>query len=127
MGTDATDTISELPEIIIPFRDVPDLGLSALQFMRDLEIQNAIYKFVRQEYEKSKLEEDKEIAQVIPLDKAFPPDSRSKPARTMMVILAAGLSLVVSILLAYVFEAFTNLDPADQDKLAEIRRELRGS
>jgi tyrosine-protein kinase Etk/Wzc len=127
MGSSTTDNVSELPEIIIPFREIPDLGLTALQLMRDLEIQNAIYKFVRQEYEKSKLEEDKEIAQVIPLDKAFPPDSRSKPARTMMVILAAGLSLVVSILLAYVFEAFTNLDPSDQDKLEEIRRELRGS
>lgn len=127
MGTETTDSISELPRIIIPFKNIPDLGLGALQLMRDLEIQNAIYKFVRQEYEKSKLEEDKEIAQVIPLDKAFPPDSRSKPARTMMVILAAGLSLFVSILLAYVFEAFTNLDPADQDKLAEIRKELRGS
>ena len=127
MGTETTDSISELPGIIIPFKDIPDLGLGALQLIRDLEIQNAIYKFVRQEYEKSKLEEDKEIAQVIPLDKAFPPDSRSKPARTMMVILAAGLSLFVSILLAYVFEAFTNLDPADQDKLAEIRKELRGS
>jgi tyrosine-protein kinase Etk/Wzc len=127
MGSSDPNAVSELPEIIIPFRDVPDLGLSALQLMRDLEIQNAIYKFVRQEFEKSRLEEDKEIAQVIPLDKAFPPDSRSKPARTMMVILAAGLSLVVSILLAYVFEAFTNLDPVDQDKLSEIRRELRGS
>jgi tyrosine-protein kinase Etk/Wzc len=117
----------DLPEIVIPFRDVPDLGLRALQLMRDIEIQNAIYKFVRQEYEKSKLEEDKEVAQVIVLDRAAPPDSRSKPRRSLMVLLAGGLSLILSILFAYVVEAMSNLDESNRGKWAEIKQELRGS
>jgi tyrosine-protein kinase Etk/Wzc len=116
---------SDLPDIVIPFRDVPDLGHRALQLMRDIEIQNAIYKFVRQEYEKSRFEENKEIAQVIFLDKAMPPDSRSKPRRTMMVILMGGLSLVLSVLFAYVYEGATHLDASNQNKWAEIRRELK--
>jgi len=118
---------NELPDIVIPFRRVPDLGYRALQLMRDIEIQNAIYKFVRQEYEKSKLEEDKEIAQVIFLDKAVPPDTRSSPRRALMVFLGGGLSLVLSILFAYVFEAIANLDASSRDKWSEIKRELRGS
>ncbi len=118
---------NELPDIVIPFRSVPDLGYRALQLMRDIEIQNAIYKFVRQEYEKSKLEEDKEIAQVIFLDKAVPPDTRSSPRRALMVFLGGGLSLVLSILFAYVFEAIANLDASSRDKWSEIKRELRGS
>ncbi|MBS11469.1 MAG: hypothetical protein CME19_07695 [Gemmatimonadetes bacterium] len=118
---------SDLPDIVIPFRQVPDLGHRALQLMRDIEIQNAIYKFVRQEYEKSKLEEDKEIAQVIILDPALPPDSRSKPRRTMMVLLTGGLSLVLSILFAYVYEAMSNMDNTSREKWSEIKNELRGN
>lgn len=128
MGSETeVERSGELPDIVIPFRDVPDLGLRALQLMRDMEIQNAIYKFVRQEYEKSKLEEEKEVSQVIFLDRAVPPDFRSSPRRTLMVVLAGGLSLVLSILFAYVFEALTNLDESNRNKLSEIRRELRGS
>lgn len=125
MGAGDGDPDDGLPEIVIPFRDVPDLGHKALQLMRDIEIQNAIYKFVRQEYEKSKLEEDKEIAQVIFLDKALPPDSRSRPRRGMMVMLAGGLSLVLSILFAYIYEAANNLDPVNRDKWSDIKRELK--
>ena len=117
----------ELPEIVIPFRDVPDLGLEALRLMRDIEIQNAIYKFVRQEYEKSKLEEDKEIAQVVVLDEAVAPDLRSKPRRTILVLLAGGLSLILSVLFAYVVEALGNMDASSRDKLTEIKREFSGS
>ena len=114
---------AEMPGIIIPFNQVPDLGLRALQLMRDIEIQNAIYKFVRTEYEKARLEEDKEIAQVIPLDRAHPPDSRSRPARTMMVLLAGLLSLVMSTLLAYILESLSSMDQTDLDKLTEIKRD----
>jgi tyrosine-protein kinase Etk/Wzc len=113
----------EMPGIIIPFNQVPDLGLRALQLMRDIEIQNAIYKFVRTEYEKARLEEDKEITQVIPLDRAHPPDSRSRPARTMMVMLAGLLSLVMSTLLAYILESLSSMDQTDLDKLSEIKRD----
>ena len=95
--------------------------------MRDIEIQNAIYKFVRQEYEKARLEEDKEVAQVIVLDKAVPPDSRSRPRRTLMVLLAGGLSLVLSILFAYVVEAVSGMDASSRDKWSDIKREYRGS
>ena len=114
---------AEMPAIIIPFNQVPDLGLRALQLMRDIEIQNAIYKFVRTEYEKARLEEDKEITQVIPLDRAHPPDSRSRPARTMMVMLAGLLSLVMSTLLAYILESLSSMDQTDLDKLSEIKRD----
>ena len=127
MGTEGISQPDNLPDIVIPFRDVPDLGLRALQLMRDVEIQNAIYKFVRQEYEKSKLEEDKEFAQVILLDKAAPPDTRSSPRRALMVLLAGGLSLVISILFAYVFEAVSNLDESNSQKWSQIKQDLRRS
>ena len=117
--------VADLPDIVIPFRAIPELGLQALHLMRDVKINNAIYTFVRQEYERARLEEDKETALVIPLDKAKPPDVRSKPRRTVMVLLAGGLSLALSTLLAFFFEALRGMDDNRRQKLDSILAELR--
>ena len=115
----------QLPEIFIPFREVPAIGLKALQLKRDVEIQNAIYQFVRQEYEKARFEEEKESPLVVVLDRAVPPDFRSRPRRTVMVALAGGLSLMVSVLLAFLFEALRGLDEENRSKLDGILGEWR--
>ena len=113
-----------LPEIFKPFHEIPELGLNALQLLRDVEIQNVIYQFIKQEYEKTRFEEEKETTTVVVLDPARPPDSRSKPARTLMVIIAGGLSLVLSSLLAFIFEALGNLTPENRAKLDAIKTDL---
>ncbi|MDP6779865.1 MAG: GNVR domain-containing protein [Candidatus Latescibacteria bacterium] len=114
-----------LPDIFIPFREVPEIGLEALQLMRDVEIHNAIYTFVRQEYEKARFEEEKETPLVIVLDQALPPDYRSRPRRTMMVAVAGGLSLAVSLLLAFLLEALAGLEGDNRRKLDSILSDLR--
>ncbi len=117
---------AQLPEIFKPFRQLPALGLTALQLIRDIEIQNAIYQFVKQEYEKTRFENEKGTHTVIVLDPARPPDTRSYPRRSLMVAIAGGLSLVLSCLFAFVFEAMRNLTPDNRAKLDAIRREKRG-
>ncbi len=119
------DPDKALPDIFIPFRDIPELGLEALQLVRDVEIHNAIYTFVRQEYEKARFEEEKETPLVIVLDPAAPPDYRSRPRRTMMVAVAGGLSLAVSLLLAFLLEALAGLEGENRRKLDTMLRDLR--
>ena len=117
---------SETPEIFIPFRDMPDLGLTAVRLKRDVEIQSAIYQFVRQEYEKARFEEEKETVQVVVLDRAVAPDTRSSPRRSLMVILAFSLSLVVSVFIAFLIEGYRRLSGDDRTKLDGILTDLRG-
>ena len=115
----------ELPEVFIPFREVPKLGLEALSLLRDVEIQNAIYKFLFQEYEQARFEEGKRTPLVTVLDKAVPPDTRSRPRRTVMVAIAGGLTLAISVLLAFLFEALGGLEGENREKLDAILRDLR--
>jgi len=115
----------EALSIFIPFPKLPALGLQALQLMRDVEIRNAMYQFVLQEYEKSRFEEEKETSLVVVLDRAIPPDFRSSPRRALMVVVAAGLSLAVSILLAFLFEAIQGMDGENRNKLDGILEDLR--
>ena len=120
----SSDSGGQLPEIFKPFRQLPELGLAALPLIRDIEIQNAIYQFVKQEYEKTRFEDEKGTQVVTVLDYARPPDTRSYPRRSLMVAIAGGLSLVLSCLFAFVFEALKNLTPENRAKLDAISEEL---
>ncbi|MCZ6634178.1 MAG: Wzz/FepE/Etk N-terminal domain-containing protein [bacterium] len=110
-----------LPTPFIPFSQIPDLGLKAFGLMREIKIQNAILAFVQQEYEKTLFEENRDTPVVTVLDWAVPPDFRSSPRRTLMVVTAGGLSLMLSVLLAFIFEALKNLDETNRTKLQTIR------
>ena len=120
----SSDSSGQFPEIFKPFRQLPELGLAALPLIRDIEIQNAIYQFVKQEYEKTRFEDEKGTQVVTVLDYARPPDTRSYPRRSLMVAVAGGLSLVLSCLFAFVFEALKNLTPENRAKLDAISEEL---
>ena len=117
--------VPDMPGIMLPIDKIPDLGLQALRLMREMEIRNLIYQFVLQEYEKSSFEEKKETSLVVVLDPAVPPDFRSRPRRTLMVGTAAGLSLLLSILVAFLMEALKSPDPANRNRLNAIRQEFR--
>ena len=118
------DSSGQLPEIFKPFRQLPELGLAVLPLIRDIQIQNAIYQFVKQEYEKTRFEDEKGTQVVTVLDYARPPDTRSYPRRSLMVAIAGGLSLILSCLFAFVFEALRNLTPENRAKLNAISDEL---
>ena len=115
----------EMPGIMLPMNRIPDLGLQALRLMREIEIRTLIYQFVLQEFEKSSFEEKKETSLVVVLDPAAPPDFRSRPRRALMVGTAAGLSLLLSILVAFLMEALQSPDPANRNRLEAIRLEFR--
>jgi tyrosine-protein kinase Etk/Wzc len=124
-GKEDSDEPNKFLGIFIPFPKMPALGLQALQLMRDVEIRNAMYQFILQEYEKSRFEEEKETSLVVVLDRAMPPDFRSRPRRALMVAVAGGLSLAVSILLAFLFEAIQGMEGENRTKLDGILKELR--
>lgn len=116
--------VREMPGIMLPMDKIPDLGLQAMRLMREMEIRNLIYQFVLQEYEKSSFEEKKETSLVVVLDPAMPPDFRSRPRRALMVGTAAGLSLLLSILVAFLAEAMRSPAPENRSRLEAIRREF---
>jgi len=94
--------------------------------MRDLKIQETIFEFLTQQYEVAKIEEAKNTPTVQILDRAIPPVFRSRPHRKMIVLVAGGLSLIVSTFLAFLFESLAHLRPEDQAKLQEMKEMLKG-
>ncbi len=96
----STSTLALFPA----FSEAPELGIQFVQLKRELEVQNKLYEFLTQQYEKAKIQETKDTPTVQILDKAIPPIKRSKPSRKRMVLMWAVLSIFISALLVFILD-----------------------
>jgi len=75
------------------FDSLPELGLELARLMRRVKTEEAVYRLLVEEYEKSRIEEARDTPTVQVLDKASPPETRSRPKRKMLILFGgiAGL------------------------------------
>jgi tyrosine-protein kinase Etk/Wzc len=88
----------------VPFTKLPKVALEYARLMRDVKVQEAIYELLTQQYEQAKIMELKDTPTIQILDKARPPDRRSFPRRSVIVILVFIAAIAVNILLVLSIE-----------------------
>ncbi|MDI6785735.1 MAG: GNVR domain-containing protein [bacterium] len=96
--------ISESGLTIIPFKELPAVGLNLMRLKRNVMIQEMIYKLLQEEYEKAKILEASEVTKIEILDKAIPPTKKIKPKIKLNVLLSGFLSIFMGIFLAFFLE-----------------------
>jgi len=104
----------------IPFENIPETGVLYLRLMRDYEIQNKLLEFIYPIYEQAKIEEQKNIPVVVVVDKAIPPEKKSSPKRTLIVIASILLSLFISIIYILIKNSFDEIKK-DQSRYDKIK------
>ncbi len=72
----------------VPLAMIPEVSLEYVRLLRDVKVQEAIYELLTQQYEQAKIMEVKDTPTVQILDEAKPPEKRSFPRRTLIVIIA---------------------------------------
>ena len=88
----------------VPLAQLPNVYLEYLRLFREVKIQEAIFELLTQQYEQAKIMEQKDTPTVQFLDIASPPEKRSFPRRTFIVVFAFALSIVFNILLAFTID-----------------------
>ncbi len=88
----------------VPFARLPELSLEYARLLRDVKIQEAVFELLTQQYEQAKIMESKDTPTVQFLDRASPPEKKSFPKRTFIVLFAFVLSVVFNIFLAFILE-----------------------
>lgn len=96
--------ISESGLTVIPFKELPAVSLNLMKLKRNVMIQEMVYKFLREEYEKAKILEAREITKIEVLDKAIPPTKKIKPKIKLNVLMAGFLSIFMGIFLSFFLE-----------------------
>jgi tyrosine-protein kinase Etk/Wzc len=95
-------------------------GMEYLRRYRDLKYQETVFELLAKEYEVAKLDEAREGSIVQVVDPAVPPDTKSSPHRTLIVLGATILAFFVAVFWVWLGK---NLDSAFE--LPENRQRLR--
>ncbi|MFZ0294608.1 MAG: GNVR domain-containing protein [Candidatus Sulfotelmatobacter sp.] len=95
-------------------------GMEYLRRYRDLKYQETVFELLAKEYEVAKLDEAREGSIVQVVDPAVPPDTKSSPHRTLIVLGATILAFFVAVFWVWLRK---NLDSAFE--LPENRQRLR--
>jgi len=114
-------------DIKVPTGKLPETGLEFLRKTRDFKYQETLYELLSKQFEIAKIDEAKEAALIQVVDKALVPEQKSKPKRSLIVILATLMALFLGVLLAFVKEASerASQDPASAERMNLLRRYLR--
>ncbi len=93
MGGSATDDSSgsTSDQMYPSIRQLPLLGVPYYNLFREFTISETVYQILTKQYEMSRIEEAKEVPSIKVIDVAQPPEKRSGPSRTLIVL--AGLLL----------------------------------
>ncbi len=106
-----------------PLRKWPSLGLEYAQLTLNLKVAEQVFAFLAAQREDAKYRQAQDAPTLQVLDPAVAPEFRSAPSRTLIVLIAAGLSLVFGIVLAFFFESLGRLSENNREKLEAIRRQ----
>lgn len=108
---------------------VPETGLEYIRKTRDFKYAETIYEMLAKQFEIAKIDEAKESSVIQVLDKAIPPEQKSKPKRSMMVLLATLATGFLTILYAFIKEALKNAqnDTQTKSQLQTLRQTLKWS
>ena len=108
--------IQENTDFYIPFSELPELGMQLARLMREAKIQEEVFKLITTEHELAKIEEAKDVLTIQVLDRAVPPDKKSSPKRSLIVILTTLVAFFLAVFLAFFFEYVDRIKTEDQER-----------
>ena len=95
LDKNADNSLQNDNNIFPKFSEIPDLSIKLIRLQREVEIQSALYLFLSEKYEASKIQEARDTPTIQILDDANLPIKRYQPKRALMVI---GYSLIAFVL-----------------------------
>ena len=112
-------------DVIPSVGNVPGLGLEYARRLRELKTQEAIFEQLKKQYELAKYNEAKDSSTVQVLDEAVVPTKKSKPKRSLIVILSTVTAFFLSIFIVFIQEYFDKMSEDDRTRWQEIKSSLR--
>lgn len=110
-------------DTFVPAGKLPQAGLEYLRRARDLRYHEALFELLSRQYEQARVDEAKDPALIQVVDQAIPPDKRSWPPRTLLVLLSmvASSFLLTGFVLARAHWRRVAEEPANGPHMIALR------
>jgi uncharacterized protein involved in exopolysaccharide biosynthesis len=106
--------------------NAPTIGMEYIRRLRELKTQEALFEQLTTQYEIAKINEARDSSSLQVLDNAVAPLHKSKPKRSLIVILSTVTAFFCSIFLVFIREYLAKLSPEDSAIMAEMKGTLKG-
>ena len=83
---------------------VPEMGTEYLRKLRQLKYNETLFELLSKQYELAKLDEARDAVVIQVIDRAIPPERKSRPKRALIVILATAAMLFLSVFIVLLLE-----------------------
>ena len=102
---------------------VTESGMEYLRRLRDLKYNETVFELLAKEFEVAKLDEAREGAIVQVVDAAVPPDKKSFPPRTLIVVLMTLIAFVIAVLWVLAWERWSESwrDPEGRSRIRTLQ------
>lgn len=99
---------------------VPELEQKYLRLMREFKIQETIFELLTKQNEMTKLSEAKNISSIQVIQTAHEPDKKTKPQRSLIVIVTTFAAGLGAIFYAFIRESYNRLSPENRERWDRI-------
>ena len=82
---------------LMPSGRVPEMGTEYLRKLRQLKYNETLYELLLKQYELAKLDEARDTVVIQVIDRAVPPERKSRPHRALIVSLATATGLFLAV------------------------------
>lgn len=106
--------------------NAPSIGVEYVRRLRELKTQEALFEQITKQFEMAKISEARDTSALQVLDEAVVPLYKSKPKRSMIVILSTVTAFFCSVFLVFIREYLAKLSPQDSALIDEIKGSLKG-
>ena len=106
--------------------NAPSIGVEYIRRLRELKTQEALFEQLTKQFEMAKISEARDSSSLQVLDEAVAPLRKSKPKRSLIVILSAVTSFFCSIFLVFIKEYLAKLSPEDSAIMSDMKGTLKG-
>ena len=90
--------------VFLPLGSVPKIGFELAKLTRDVLVHEKIHEYLSAQYEQSRIQEARDLQTVSIVDRAIPPLKKSRPRRSVIVILTVALAAIAAVGLAFACE-----------------------
>jgi uncharacterized protein involved in exopolysaccharide biosynthesis len=118
------------PGVFLPLGSIPETGFELARLTRDVLVFEKIHEYLSAQYEQSRIQEARDLETLSIVDTAVPPLKKSRPRRSVIVILTVALATIAAVGLAFACEGVLAKEgqwtaSSADDAPAEIRIVLR--
>lgn len=112
---------------LLPAGKLPEASLEYARRLRDVKYYETLFELLAKQYELARVDEARDSSIIQVLDKAIPPDHKSRPKRVSIVIMTFLGTAFLAILWAFIKEASARAkeDPVQAERLTLLRKYLR--